>query len=61
MELAIPLRSEVDDMTSLLVILYGSFGIFLAITGYCLAATIGHEAKHATRVEFPLAAPTPAH
>ena len=58
MELAIHLRVEVDDMTSLLVILYGFLGIFLAITGYCVVAAVGTDVADAT-VEFPLTEPTP--
>ena len=58
MELAIPLRVEVDDMTSLLVILYGFLGIFLAVTGYCVVETVGSDVADAT-AEFPLTDPTP--
>jgi hypothetical protein len=57
MELATPLRVEVDDMTSLLVILYGFLGIFLAITGYCVVAAVGDVAE--SHAEFPLSDPTP--
>jgi hypothetical protein len=45
-------------MTSLLVILYGFLGIFLAITGYCVVATVGTDVADTT-VEFPLTDPTP--